>query len=192
MTGPEMVLRSTGARVAAWVWLVFAALNLLDVALRGRDAAAAVAAAALLLGCGIAYVLGLRPRIEAGEHGLRLRNPLRDIDAPWPAVRKIEATHAVVLHYTGADGAERTARAWVLQTSPRAAARQKRHTRDAALKDRTPTTYAVEQLNEVAARHRGGPEPGAGTGTARWSRSAVAALAVPAALLAVAVAFAVG
>ena len=82
---PLLTIRSTPARVGAWAWMAFAALNLIDIALRGRDAASAVMAALLLLGCGIAYVLGLRPAVVADEGGFTVRNPLRDVRVPWRA-----------------------------------------------------------------------------------------------------------
>lgn len=200
-----VIFRSTAARVGAWVWMTFAALNLADIAVRGRTVDSAVAASVLLCGCGAAYVFGLRPRIAADEAGVELRNPLRDVRVPWPALREIEATDAVLIHYTDADRADRTARAWVLQSSPRARAREERRARRERRRlpdhvaeqvaGRTPTQFAVQQLNELAAKRR--PKPGqvktaeAASGTPAWSRIALAALAAPGALLAVMIVIAV-
>ena len=58
-----MRFRSTAAYVCGWAFMVFAALNLLDLGLHGRDAVSVAATAALLFGCGVAYVIGIR---EAG------------------------------------------------------------------------------------------------------------------------------
>ncbi|GLZ03989.1 hypothetical protein Acsp03_14550 [Actinomadura sp. NBRC 104412] len=195
---PLLTIRSTPARVGAWAWMAFAALNLIDIALRGRDTASAVMAALLLLGCGIAYVLGLRPAVVADEGGFTVRNPLRDVRVPWRAAKKVEATDALTFRFRAADGEERKVKAWVLTTSPRAQARaERRAARDARdarlpqqhaarLKGRTPVTYAAQRLNEIADRQRpkGGTltETGEG-GVINWSVSAVAALAVPAALV---------
>lgn len=195
MTAPQR-FRSTPARVGAWLWMAFAALNLLDIVLRGRDLASAATAAVLLLGCGIAYVVGLRPVIVADERGVTVRNPLRDTRMPWPAITKIEATTAVAITFTDGGGAERTVRAWALQTSPRAQAKAERAARraqsgggadrppDAA--GRTPTMFVAQQLNELRTRHRGtrtgeragGPAAGDAAG---WAWPAVASVAVPAA-----------
>ncbi|WP_067491770.1 PH domain-containing protein [Actinomadura hibisca] len=208
---PQLQIRSTFARVLAWAWLAFAALNLLDLAfgLTGKashDRTAATLAVLLLLGCGIAYVVGLRPAILADEEGVVVRNPLRDLRAPWRTVKSVEGKDAVVVRWTAADGTEHKTRAWSLQTSPRAQARaEARAAKDnpkvpeASLKGRTATKYAAQQLNEVAERSRprgrsgdpgkaaaqaaqaveGERAQGAGTASLTWNKAAVAALGVP-------------
>ncbi|TDD93711.1 PH domain-containing protein [Actinomadura rubrisoli] len=200
-----MTIRSTGGRVAAYAWLVFAALNLADLAfgLTGDthyNLTTATIAVLLLLGCGLAYAMGLRPAILGDEEAVTLRNPLRDVRAPWRAVREIQGTHAVVVRFAGPDGAELKARAWVHQTSPRAQAKaEARARRDegskvpgAHLKGRTPAAYAAQQLNEIRDRHRprtrsGAPDKAAAakadasstTGTISWALPALASLAIP-------------
>ncbi|MFC5747061.1 PH domain-containing protein [Actinomadura rugatobispora] len=201
---PLLTIRSTAARVGAWAWTAFAVLNLIDIAWRGRDMASAVMAGVLLLGCGIAYVMGLRPAVVADEGGVTVRNPLREARVPWAALRELTGAHALVFTFAdpGAPDGVRAVKAWVLQTSPRAqakaearAARQSRGAPEGAaakLKGRTPTTYAAQQLNEIADRHRPKrKEKGAtatketATGALVWSRTAVAALAAPGALVVV-------
>ncbi|MCW2916745.1 MAG: hypothetical protein JWN52_4813 [Actinomycetia bacterium] len=210
----KRIFRSTAARVGGWLWMAFAAANLADIAVRGRDLASVIAAAVLLLGCGIAYVIGLRPRIVADENGVRLHNPLRDVVVPWQAVQKITASDSIRIIYTGPDGEQREARSWVLQTSPRARVkaeqRAKRSPDDELaqyVKNRTPADFAVEQLTELAEAHSRGAGRDARTaavegagpnqadtdsaeapaGRVVWWPPAVAALAVPALLLAGAV-----
>jgi hypothetical protein len=172
--------------------MAFAALNFIDIAVRGRDAASLVMAALLLLGCGIAYVLGLRPAVVADEGGFTVRNPLRDVRVPWPASKKIEAGEALTFRFEAEDVGERKVKAWVLTSSPRSQAKaERRAARDRSIpeahavrvKGRTPVTYAAEQLNEIADRQR--PQKGSaqGRGVIRWSRQAVGALAVPAVLV---------
>lgn len=214
--GAPTVFRSTFARVSAWVWIVFVALNLIDIAVRGRDLSALAAVAVLAFGTGVAYVLGLRPRIVAEEAGLRLHNPLRDLRVPWTSVHAIEAREAIVIRYDDSGGTERTARSWVFQTSPRARV-ESRSPRDRTVpksiaeqvKGRTPAGYAAERLNEfaVAARRPArppavldgaglddvgpddvGPDDARSGGALTWSRPAVAALILPALLLAVIIA----
>lgn len=197
---PLYTVRSPVARVAAWAWVAFTVLNLLDLGLGltgkpVRDTTGAVMAVLLLVGCGIAYVLGLRPAVVADEAGVTVRNPLRDIRAPWRAVRKIEARDAITVTFAQADGSDRSMRAWILQTSPRAAAKAEARTkRDAArlpkgaekaLKGRTPAMFAGEQLNEIAERERPKSDEDATTGTVKWSPVAVASLVVPIVLLVV-------
>jgi hypothetical protein len=183
------VFRSMPFYVLGWVWIVLAAALLIDVAARGRDADSAIAAGALLLGSGIAYVIGLRPRVVADDEGVRLHNPLRDVRVPWSAIDKIEATDAIVLH-----SGDSAYRAWALQSSPRARLRAEARTRRTKstvpdhvaeyVQGRLPVDFAAEQLNELAREHRGGA-PAATSVAVCWA--AIAAIAVPAAILAVSI-----
>ncbi len=82
-----MTIRSTGGRVAAYAWLAFAVLNLVDlfVGITGDpdySLTTVTIAFVLLLGCGIAYTIGLRPAIIGDDEALTVRNPLRDVRAP--------------------------------------------------------------------------------------------------------------
>ncbi|MBO2462904.1 PH domain-containing protein [Actinomadura violacea] len=200
-----MTIRSTGGRIAAYVWLVFAGLNILDLVFGiTGDATYSLTAftigVLLLLGCGIAYTVGLRPALLGDDEAVTVRNPLREARAPWPAVREIVGTNAVTVRFDGPDGREVVTRAWVLQTSPRAQAKAEARARKdaasrvpgAALKGRTPAAYAAQQLNEIRERQRaktrsGAPdraaeakaEEAAATGTVRWSVPALASLLVP-------------
>jgi hypothetical protein len=184
------LFRSGAARFFGWAWMVFAAANLADIIWRGRDTASLVAAALMLLGSGIAYVVALRPRIVADTDAVRFHNLLRDVRVPWDAVERIEGGDAVYVHAGG-----RRFRAFVLQTSPRTRAKAEMKTRreDKGLPDavadyvrgRTATDFAAEQLQEMAgerSRTRESPaEP-----TATWAWPAIAALALPGAVALVA------
>jgi Bacterial PH domain len=192
MTG--RVFRSQGMRVAGWAWMVFALLNFVDIAWRGRDRASAVAGAILLLGCGVAYVVALRPRIDAGESGFRLVNLVRDVTVPWGAVERIKAVDAVLVY---AHGSDRPFRAFVLQTSARSKAKMERRSqRDARkvpdavaayVKDRTPTDYVADQLNESLDDHRRKSRDEApAAATVTWSWPSLLALVVPAVIVVVA------
>src|SRR5437899_11276481 len=92
------VFRSQALRIAGWAWMVFAAANFVDIAWRGRDRASLVAAAVLLLGCGLAYAVALRPRIAAGDSTLRIANLLRDVVMPWSAIERIKGTEAILVY----------------------------------------------------------------------------------------------
>lgn len=204
-----MTIRSIGGRVAAYAWLVFAVLNFVDlfVGITGDpDYSLTTVSIAflLLLGCGVAYTVGLRPAIVADDEGLTVRNPLRDARAPWSAIRGIEGKNAVMVRFTGRDGTDLETRAWVHQTSPRAQlkaeARAQKQARkeqgpDIDLRGRTPTGFAAQQLNEMRDRHRPKTKSGApgkaaaaeaeetARGEVAWSLPAIASLGVPFAAL---------
>ncbi|MEO3787858.1 PH domain-containing protein [Actinocorallia sp. B10E7] len=175
--------RSVLGWVAGWIWLVFAAANLVDVAVRGRDQAAAIAAASLLLSCGLAYALGLRPRVAAEEAALAVHNPFRTTRLPWNTITGIEPGRALTVRYEGGEVA-----AWAVQASARSEARARRAKPDPKLPGdladriagRTPVDFAAERLEEVRARSRGEGEV-----TVAWSWPALLAVAVPLAALAV-------
>lgn len=178
---------STPSRVLGWILIAVAAANFVDLAIRGRDHASLVATAALLLGCGVVYVLCLRPGIVAGDTAVDMRNPLRDVHVPWAALENVDVTDALRLHAEG-----RKHRSWALQETSRtrAKARMRRPRTDLpenvaeAVAGRTRTEYVAEQLREMATERASG-EPGGSAAT--WSWPSVAAVVVPAVLLVVAI-----
>jgi Bacterial PH domain len=130
------VYRSALAPLTWWVWVAFAAANLIDIAVQGRDRLSVTAAAALLLVTAVAYVAALRPRVIADPGGIIVRNPLRDHRLPWPSVQRVDlgTLLRVRCSWQEAPGkgrgqqdapcpetAERTRvfHAWALQSSPR-------------------------------------------------------------------------
>jgi len=96
--GPPQTFRSSTAVIIWWVWLLFAAANLIDLAVQGRDYASLVAAAILLLATGAAYVTARRPRIIADDAGITIRNPLRDHHIGWAGVTRIDLTDLLRVH----------------------------------------------------------------------------------------------
>ena len=80
--GPQ-TFRSPTAVIIWWVWLLFAAANLVDLAVQGRDHVSLVAAAILVLATGVAYVTAQRPRVIADSAGVTVVNPLRDHHIGW-------------------------------------------------------------------------------------------------------------
>jgi len=175
--------RSVLGSIVSWVWLVIAAAALLDVAFRGRDRASAIAAAVLLLGCGLAYALGLRPSVAAEETALVVRNPFRTTRLPWRRIKEIRPGRALTVVHDGGE-----VEAWAVQASSRSVARARRAKPDPGLPGnlaeqaagRTPVDFAAERLEEVRARSGGDGEV-----TAAWSWTALAAVLVPLAALAV-------
>jgi len=172
---------SGGIRFCGWAWIAFTVLNLADLIWRGRDLASLVAAAVLIFGCGIAYAVALRPRIVADDDAVRFHNLFRDVRLPWGSIERFEGGDAV---YAYAGGLRY--RAFVLQTSPRARAKQevKARREDKKLPEavaeyvrgRTATDFTVDQLRELAGQRKDG---GASETTVRWAWPAILALAVP-------------
>ena len=93
-----LTFRSPTAVVVFVLVLLFVVGNLVDLAVQGRDHLSAVAAAALLLGAGIAYVTAQRPRIIADDAGVTVRNPLRDHRIGWACVAEIDLVDLLRVH----------------------------------------------------------------------------------------------
>ena len=115
--------------VVIWVLvLLFVVGNLIDLAVQGRDHLSAVAAAALVLGAGVAYVTAQRPRVIADDAGVTVRNPLRDHRIGWAGVAEIDLADLLRVHcaWGGPPGAAPADRehhkvisAWAIQHSRR-------------------------------------------------------------------------
>lgn len=97
-TGKPEIFRSPVAPVIWWVWVVFAAANLIDLAVQGRDHFAVVIAAILLLITGVTYVAAFRPRVLADEARLRILNPLRDHQVSWSSVDAVDLGDSLQVH----------------------------------------------------------------------------------------------
>ena len=128
--------RSALAPLTWWVWVAFAAANLIDIAVQGRDRLSVTAAAALLLVTAVAYVAALRPRVIADPGGIVVRNPLRDHRLPWPSVQRVDLGTLLRVHCSWQEAPgkgrgqqdaprpetverARVFQAWALQSSPR-------------------------------------------------------------------------
>ena len=96
--GGRQTFRSPTAIILWWVWLLFAAANLVDLAVQGRDYESLVAAASLLLASGGAYVGAQRPRIIADDAGITIRNPLRDHHIGWAGVTRVDLADLLRVH----------------------------------------------------------------------------------------------
>jgi hypothetical protein len=115
---PE-VFRSVTAVIIWWVWLLFAAANLIDLAVQGRDHLSVVAGAILLFITGVAYVTAQRPRVEARADALTVRNPLRDHAIPWPNVVRADLSDLLRIKYRVSGDSERAVSAWAIHYSRR-------------------------------------------------------------------------
>jgi hypothetical protein len=205
------VFRSPGAIAIWYAWLVFATLNLADLAVRGHDHLSAVIAAVLILITGIVFAAALRPRLIADGQALTLRNPLRDIRVPWGAVSYIDLDEMVRVHCLtavaepapGVPPQHRVLHVWALQSSRRGRmrARVRARARAAEVTGDTPgfaqvpqevraitaqstAARAVIELDELRAGAAARGVPG-GPPVVTWSLIAAAAILLPALLLTV-------
>lgn len=185
---PEKPLRSHLAWVLGWVWMVFAAGNLIDVAVRGSGASAALAGAALVASCGLVYVLVLRPRVTYTEDSLRIVNPLRDVWIPWKSVTQVDVTDVLRVHV-----GEEVHRAWALREKSRRSkfsvfGGNKSDPGTTATKEPPrPVEFMADQLRNEVERRAVMAQDEPGPVRLEWSPAAVLIAVVPVAALLVAI-----
>jgi hypothetical protein len=97
------VHRLRAGRLFAWMWLLVAGLSLIDIIRRGAAGEYYRLILALLAGCLIAYVYGLRPAVLEGVTGIEVRNPLRTTEVPWPAFTGADAKDVLLLSTKGGE-----------------------------------------------------------------------------------------
>ena len=117
-TGGAQTFRSPTAVVVWWIWLAFAAANLIDLAVQGRDHLSLVAAAILVLVTGAAYVTAQRPRIIADSAGVTVVNPLRNHHIGWAGVTNVDLADLLRIH-TSVQGRDKIIHAWAVHYSRR-------------------------------------------------------------------------
>jgi hypothetical protein len=117
-TGGPQTFRSPTAVIVWWVWLLFAAGNLIDLAVQGRDHVSVVAAAILLLATGVAYVTAQRPRIIADSAGVTVINPLRDHHVGWAGVTNVDLADLLRIHCQE-QGRDKVINSWAVHYSRR-------------------------------------------------------------------------
>lgn len=186
--------------VLGWVWMVFAALNVIDIVRHEWDRSSAYAGSLLLLVSGVVWVLWLRPRLRADGERVLIRNPLREVELPWGAIEEIDS-HDTVRFTTE----RKRYHSWVGHVPNRrrsAFSRNRMRQKSAALSiDPTGRTSAdddtgkgkaasvasandaeflVQHLTGMADKYREqSKEAGHTEETVRWSWPAVAVLATP-------------
>jgi hypothetical protein len=211
----RQTFRSPFAVVTWWVWALFVAANLIDLAVQGRDHRSVVAAFILLLITGVVYTIAQRPRIVADGAGLTIMNPLRDHRIGWPAVAGIDATELLRVRCEwpldgGAGGTgHRVLYSWAVHSSHRkrvvAELRAQRRSRRGSAAGPfaafsppesqappAPTAadadHVVSILTELAEQGRAmTPSQRAVPPLSNWNWSAIAAIVVPALALLIAV-----
>jgi PH (Pleckstrin Homology) domain-containing protein len=148
-TEPRRVFRSRFAWVTGWLWLALSGGALADLAIRGRDQAAVVVALAVLAIDGVVYLTSLRPAVLADAGGVHLRNPLRDVRAPWPTVTSVDARDALLVRV-----GEQVYRSWAVQ-SPNRSRRRALRAQDRAGMSGHPTAPTVAFADLVAGELEG-------------------------------------
>lgn len=206
--------RSPYAVAVWWVWALFAAGNLIDLAVQGRNHGSVVAAFVLLLITGMVQVAALRPRILTDSGGLTIINPLSEHRVVWAAVAGIDSAELlrVRCQWPLDDGStgKRAISSWAVHASRRkAAAARMRAQRRAARGGRsfggfgapvdrpspTPATTRTADADVVIATLNGlaeqakaaAPDQPAVPPVTRWSWTALATIIVPALALLIAV-----
>jgi len=122
---PREIFRLAPPLVLWWVWVVFAAANIADLAIQGTSARSAVVISAVLATItGVVYTLAFRPRVIASPAGLVIVNPFRDHHVPWEAVQAVDVGDWVQVHYAATPGAPSSAASraiscWALYVSAR-------------------------------------------------------------------------
>jgi len=115
------VYRLPGPQVMWWVWVVFVAGNLLDLAIQGHNYESLQISVGLLAVTGLVYACTLRPRVIADAGGVTMINPLRDYRVPWPRISEIYMAESVQFKCSEGEGLSgKTLHSWALY-SPRKA-----------------------------------------------------------------------
>src|SRR3974390_1736383 len=114
----RQTFRSPTARIIWWVWRLFTAANLVDLAVQGRDHISLVAAAILVLATGVAYVTAQRPRIIADNAGVTVVNPLRDHHPGSAGATNVDLADLLRIHYQE-QGRDKAIYSWAVHYSRR-------------------------------------------------------------------------
>jgi len=80
-----------------WIWVAFLIFNIIQVIVPDHDYFAAEFGVGLLAVTGIAYAAALRPRVIADDDGLLVKNPVRDHQIRWGAVKGVYLGDSVEL-----------------------------------------------------------------------------------------------
>lgn len=140
------MFRSKAALLLGWIWMAFAALNTVDLILRYRGSASAIAAVVLAVLTVLVFVTCLRPAIILTEDGVLVRNPLRNTFVPWSQVEEVTVSHSIKITAGG-----RSVRCWTPQASGRERATAARRARPVSARGRYRTEPARPKGEQAAA-----------------------------------------
>ena len=187
-----------------WVWVAFAAANLIDIAVQSHGHSGATYGSILLLATGVAYATAFKPRMIAGRESLTIRNPLRDWQVPWNSIERVALGDSLEVFCEWRDGIHSQNKklyAWAIHTPRRSRARAELRARhQLRLRERRSTSFGKlppevkEAMSKTEAEHilaavqnravkarkiavaKAGP-------VGVWDRTAIAALILPALLV---------
>jgi hypothetical protein len=121
----RQVYRLPGPIVVSWIWGIFLAANLIDLAVSGRDWDSLVVLWVLALITGGVYAMAYRPRVITDPDGVTVLNPFRDHRVPWGGINKITVGESVQLRCARPDSErEKTVHSWALYASRRSRIRK--------------------------------------------------------------------
>ncbi|HUZ36610.1 MAG TPA: PH domain-containing protein [Streptosporangiaceae bacterium] len=198
-TAKPEVFRRAAPVVLWWAWLVFALINVTDLALQGSGHFAVVVAAVVVAITGAVYACALRPRVVASAAGLTVRNPVRDYRVPWGAVEAVDIGDWVRVHCRPAPGAPggKTIDCWALFAPARSRLRAGRRAQDRAIASgsrvpdearglmaMTAVQVMARRMDERARAERAAGASG-GAPAASWAWPSLAAMILPILALAV-------
>ncbi|HEY0717999.1 MAG TPA: PH domain-containing protein [Streptosporangiaceae bacterium] len=201
-TGEREVFRLNAPLVIWWIWLAFAAFNIVDLSVQASPRFAVVVGLIVATITGLAYACGLRPRVIADGRGLTIVNPVREFAVPWAAIRAVDVRDWVRFSCTPVPGSGRTRvlESWALFATARVKRNYTQRARDYAAK--TPATNRIpdearhlisQPAVVIIARRieqRAHAEQAAGAPeaplTARWAWFSIATMVLPAAALVIA------
>lgn len=155
--------RSPVAPLVWWVWVAFAAANLIDIAVQSRGHGGALYGSILILATGVAYTTAFKPRMIADKEQLTIRNPLRDWQVPWNAVERVALGDSLEVFCEWRDGIRSQNRklyAWAIHTPRRSRARaEMRARRQLRQQERRSTSFGKlppevkEAMGKTEAEH---------------------------------------
>jgi hypothetical protein len=196
-----IVFRLAPPLVLWWAWVIFAVINLADLAIEGRSWFSVQIAAGLVTTTGLIYACALRPRVLADERRVIVRNPFRDYLVPWGALKGVFLGDSVEFECSRGGGQkDRTIHSWALYSPRRARARAELRDPRRQGSSRSGTSYGrmpaeaqrlvkqhpsqvmAAELGRMAteARERGAAD---GPLAGRWAWQPFAAVLIPAAAL---------
>lgn len=207
--GQRKVFRLPGAIVAWWAWVLFAAANLIDLAIQGRSHTALEITVALVAITGVVYACALRPRVVTDSGGITVMNPLRDHLVPWGSVTSVDLAESVRVHCLPDPGStrEKVIHSWALYARRKSKLRSEfikqgssrrlprssvgsygRPASDAeAIEKQSPAQLMAVQLDQLARDARNGGAD-AGPLVATWAWRPIVAIVAPAIALALVIA----
>ena len=97
----QEVFRGRWARPLAWAWFALAAVVAVDAARRGDAGDIAVIYAGLAAVTVVVYALAYRPAVVVDDAGVLLRNVVRDVYVPWPAVEDVDRSWVLAIEAQG-------------------------------------------------------------------------------------------